>query len=126
VLCVVHLLLLYATTNSTNSLYSINIIAFQRPAHDIICQDYHAIVNYKNNKLVHPPINPPTNPPANPPTYPPANLPINPLLTASLNDASTAKLIPTTVATNLNIYYNLDDDLCVTLATSIQPLELVS
>jgi hypothetical protein len=53
VLCVVHLLLLYASTNSTNSLHSINLMASQRPARDIIRQDYHAIVNYKNDKPAH-------------------------------------------------------------------------
>jgi hypothetical protein len=114
VLCVVHLLLLYATTNSTNSFHSINIMASQRPARDIIRQDYHAIVNYKNDKPAHPPANPPANPL------------IDPILTAGLDDASTAELIPTTVATNSNIYDDLDDDSRVTLATSIQPLELVS
>jgi hypothetical protein len=97
-------------------------MASQRPARDIIRRDYHAIVNYKNDKPAHPP----ANPPANPPAHPPANLPIDPLLTAGLDDASTAEPIPTTVATNSNIYHDSDDDSRVTPATSIQPLESVS
>jgi hypothetical protein len=92
-------------------------MASQRPARDIIRQDYHAIVNYKDDI--------PTNPLADPL--------IDPLLTTSLktlNSAITTKLIPTTVAMNIldnsNIYNDLENDTPVMLATSIQPLELIS
>jgi hypothetical protein len=113
-------------------------MASQRPARDIVRRDYHAIINYKNDKPVHPPAHPlahppahppadpPANPPANPPAHPPAHPPIDPLLIVGLDDAFTAEPIPTTVATNSNIYDDLDDDLRITLATSIQPLESVS
>jgi hypothetical protein len=93
-------------------------MASQRPARDIVRRDYHAIINYKNDKPAHPPAHPPADPPADPP--------IDPLLIAGLNDAFTAEPIPTTVATNSNTYNDLDDDLRITPATSIQLLESVS
>jgi hypothetical protein len=104
-------------------------MASQHPARDIVRRDYHAIVNYKNDKPAHSPAHPPPNPPAHLPPNPPANPPIDPLLTASLktfDDALTAKLIPTTVDTNSNIYDDLDNDSHVALATPIQPLESIS
>jgi hypothetical protein len=105
-------------------------MASQRPARDIVRRDYHAIINYKNDKPAHPPVHPPAHPPAyppaNPPANPPADPPIDPLLIAGLDDAFTAEPIPTTVATNSNIYDDSDDDSHVTLATSIQPSESVS
>jgi hypothetical protein len=101
-------------------------MASQRPARDIVRRDYHAIINYKNDKPAHPPAHPPADPPSDPPANPPADPPIDPLLIAGLDDAFTAEPIPTTVATNSNIYNDSDDDLRVTPATSIQPLESVS
>lgn len=117
-------------------------MASQRPIRDILRRDYHAMINYKDDKPTHPP----THPLVTAVIDPAIDLVINPLLDPLLNPLLSAtrletldntiviEPIPTTVATNTepifnsNIYNDLDNgsNSLITPTTSIQPLESTS